>query len=49
MIGGGTGTAFASLPPGAREFFKATSGFDAIPLSRAASAMVSLSPAWATG
>ena len=47
VIGGGTGTAFASLPPGAREFFKATSGFDAIPLGQAASAMVSLTPTWA--
>jgi hypothetical protein len=40
VIGGGSGFAFASLPPGAREFFKIMMGND-IPMSNAASAMVS--------
>jgi hypothetical protein len=40
VIGGGTGFAFASLPPGSREFFKITLGND-IPAAQAASAMVS--------
>jgi hypothetical protein len=40
VIGGGSGFAGASLPPGAREFFKITLGSD-IPVARAASAMVS--------
>src|SRR5437588_7639419 len=40
VIGGGTGFAGASLPPGSREFFKIMLGSD-IPISRAASAMVS--------
>lgn len=41
VLGGGSGYAFASLPPAAREFFKIERGLDAIPMSRAASAMVS--------
>jgi hypothetical protein len=41
VLGGGSGYAFASLPPSAREFFKIERGLDAIPMSRAASAMVS--------
>jgi hypothetical protein len=40
VIGGGSGFAGASLPPGAREFFKITLSSD-IPVGRAASAMVS--------
>ncbi len=40
VIGGGTGWAPSSLPPGAREFFKITMGSD-VPMSHAASAMVS--------
>jgi hypothetical protein len=40
VLGGGSGFAGASLPPGAREFFKITLGSD-IAVSRAASAMVS--------
>jgi hypothetical protein len=40
VLGGGTGYAFASLPPGSREFFKITLGND-IPTAQAASAMVS--------
>jgi len=41
VIGGGSGYAFASLPPAAREFFKIQRGLGAIPMARAASAMVS--------
>ena len=41
VLGGGSGYAFASLPPSAREFFKIQRGLDAIPMSGAASAMVS--------
>ncbi len=40
VLGGGSGFAGASLPPGAREFFKISLGSD-IPVSSAASAMVS--------
>ena len=40
VLGGGSGFAGASLPPGAREFFKISLGND-IPASQAASAMVS--------
>ena len=41
VLGGGSGNAFASLPPSAREFFKIERGLDAIPMSKAVSAMVS--------
>jgi hypothetical protein len=41
VLGGGSGFAFASLPPNAREFFKIERGLDAIPMYKAASAMVS--------
>jgi hypothetical protein len=44
VLGGGTGFASASLPPGAREFFDMGQGFNAIPLDRAASALVSITP-----
>lgn len=46
VIGGGTGFAFASLPPGAREFFQLGLGFKAIPADKAVSAVVSVSPTW---
>jgi len=46
VIGGGTGYAFASLPPGTREFFKADLGFSAIPFEKAVSAQVSLVPTY---
>lgn len=48
VIGGATGYALASLPPGAREFFKATSDLKAVPLANAASAIVSVSPTYGT-
>ena len=41
VLGGGSGNAFASLPPAAREFFKIERGLDAVPMYKAASAMVS--------
>lgn len=41
IVGGGSGSAGALLPPGTRQVFKITSGVDAIPWSRAARAVVS--------
>jgi hypothetical protein len=41
VIGGGSGYAFASLPPAAREFFKIETGLNSVTFARAASAMVS--------
>jgi hypothetical protein len=46
VIGGGTGFAFASLPPGSREFIKIQGGFRAIPVEKAASAQVTVLPTW---
>jgi hypothetical protein len=43
ILGGRTGSAFASLPPGAREFFKIT-GMRAVSFDQAASAIVSVTP-----
>jgi hypothetical protein len=45
IVGGGTGFAFQALPPGARLFLQ-MSGFDVIPLEKAASTMVSIAPTW---
>lgn len=41
IIGGGTGTASAALPPGTRQAFVVSSGVDAIPWARVARATVS--------
>jgi hypothetical protein len=41
IVGGGTGSANALLPPGTRQAFVMSSGFDSIPFARAASARVS--------
>jgi hypothetical protein len=41
VIGGGTGSASALLPPGTRQAFALRSGFDSIPWSRVASSVVS--------
>jgi hypothetical protein len=41
ILGGGSGFAGGTLPPNARQFFKIQGGFSAVPMSRAASAMVS--------
>ena len=46
VVGGGTGFAFASLPPGARQFIKLDSGFKSVPLTNAVSALVSIQPSW---
>ena len=46
ILGGGTGFALQTLPPGAREFLQLTNGFDVIPTEQAASAMVSMLPTW---
>ncbi len=46
VVGGGNGYAFASLPPGARQFIKLESGFKSVPLGNAASALVSIEPTW---
>ena len=46
VLGGGTGYAFATLPPASREVIKLQSGFNDIPIAHAASAMVSVQPSW---
>ena len=46
VLGGGTGFTFAALPPGAREFYKISSGLRAIPYANAASAQVSIVPTY---
>lgn len=46
ILGGAAGNASSPLPPAAREFFKLTCG-PAVPLARAASAIVSVEPTYA--
>jgi hypothetical protein len=46
ILGGGTGYAYATLPPATREVIKMTSGFNDIPIEHAVSAMVSMQPTW---
>jgi len=46
VIGGGNGSSFFTLPPGTRAVFKLTSGFNAIPMANAATAVVSVIPSW---
>jgi hypothetical protein len=46
VLGGGTGYAFATLPPASREVIKLNSGFKDIPIEHAASALVSIQPTW---
>ena len=46
ILGGGTGYAFATLPPGTRQVIKLTSGFKDVPIEHAVSAMVSSQPTW---
>lgn len=46
VIGGGSGFAFQTLPPGAREFIQLSYGLDAIPMVRAASIMISVTSTW---
>jgi hypothetical protein len=45
ILGGGTGAALASLPPGSRQFFKIT-GLYGVPVYRVASVLVSVNPTW---
>ena len=45
ILGGQAGSAFASLPPGSREFFKIT-GMRAVDFGQAASAIVSVTPSY---
>jgi hypothetical protein len=49
VVGGGSGFTFAPVPPGARILFKASSGFTAIRLDQAASALISVQPSWRLG
>ena len=46
VIGGGHGLASAPLPPSSRMFFKISNGMRAIPIGRAASALVSVVPTY---
>jgi len=46
VLGGGSGFAFQTLPPGAREFIQLSYGLDAIPMVRAASIMISVTSTW---
>ena len=46
VIGGGHGIASAPLPPSSRMFFKITNGMRAIPIGKAASAIVSIVPTY---
>jgi hypothetical protein len=46
VLGGGTGYAFATLPPATREVIKLSSGFNDIPSAHAVSAIVSMQPTW---
>ncbi len=45
-VGGGTGSTIAAVPSGARFVFRARTGFGAIPLDQAVSAIVSSEPTW---
>jgi hypothetical protein len=46
VVGGATGYAFSPLPPSARELVKLTQSVTAIPLTKAASAIVSVTPTY---
>jgi len=46
VLGGGSGYAFQTLPPGTREFIKLTQGLRAISTTQAATAVVSVDPSW---
>ena len=46
VVGGGTGLAYASLPPGTRSYFSATSGFSSVPIDRASTVAISLVPTY---
>jgi hypothetical protein len=46
IIGGGSGFSFGTLPPAARMFFKIDAGMRPIPVSKAATALVSVVPTY---
>jgi hypothetical protein len=48
-VGGGTGSTFSPLPSGSRMVFLATSGFNAVPLDRALTPVVSVEPSYTSG
>ena len=48
VVGGGTGLAYASLPPGTRAYFSAVSGFSSVPVDHASTAAISLVPTYQT-
>jgi hypothetical protein len=48
-VGGGTGYTYSPLPSGSRMVFLATSGFNAVPLDRALTPVVSAEAAYAAG
>jgi hypothetical protein len=48
-LGGGTGSTYSPLPSGSRMVFLATSGFDAVPLDRAITPVVSVEPTYSAG
>jgi hypothetical protein len=48
-IGGGTGATFAPLPSGSRIVFLVQSGFSAVPLDKAVTAVVSAEPTYVAG
>jgi hypothetical protein len=48
VLGGGAGSTIAKSPPGTRQFFKLSSGFDSIPYNKAASVQLSTLPTYET-
>lgn len=48
-IGGSTGSTFSPLPSGSRIVFLVQNGFSAVPLDKAASALVSVEPSYVAG
>ena len=46
VLGGVTGSAYNTLPPGTRQVFKLTNGIDSIPYSKVASVSISAIPNW---
>jgi hypothetical protein len=46
VLGGATGSAFNTLPPGTRQVFKLTSSIESIPYAKIASVAISVIPTW---
>jgi hypothetical protein len=46
VVGGGVGLLYASLPPGTRSFFAASTGFSSVPWDRASVAAISVVPSY---